>query len=95
MPALTDTEVRARLQGLTDWSLRSGNIERQYTFDSFVAAIAFVNRVADAAERAGHHPDITINYNRVTMALSTHSEGGITAKDFDLAHEINRLARAS
>jgi 4a-hydroxytetrahydrobiopterin dehydratase len=94
MAALSESEVQARLARLPGWSLRGGNIERQFTFDAFVPAMAFVNRVAEAAERAGHHPDITINYNRVTLALATHSEGGITARDFDLAGEINALEKA-
>ncbi len=55
-------------------------------------AIGFVNRIAQAAEKAGHHPDITINYNVVSIALSTHSEGGVTEKDFELAKEIDGLA---
>jgi 4a-hydroxytetrahydrobiopterin dehydratase len=91
MAALSEAEVRAHLQNTAGWALAGGEIERTFAFGSFPAAIAFVNRLADAAERAGHHPDITVNYNRVKLALSTHSEGGITQKDFDLAREINRL----
>jgi 4a-hydroxytetrahydrobiopterin dehydratase len=94
MATLTEREINVRLQQLPGWSFRARNIERQFSFESFLSAIAFVNRVAQAAERAGHHPDIAINYNRVTLELSTHSEGGITAKDFDLALVINNLERA-
>jgi len=91
MATLSEPEIHKKLQQLPGWTRAGGNIEKQFTFKSFAPAVAFVNRVAEAAERANHHPDITINYNRVTMALSTHSAGGITQKDFDLAHEINRL----
>ncbi|HUI44055.1 MAG TPA: 4a-hydroxytetrahydrobiopterin dehydratase [Terriglobia bacterium] len=91
MATLSEAEVRGKLQSLAGWKLASGNLERVFTFESFLPAIAFVNRVAGAAESAGHHPDIAINYNRVTLALSTHSAGGITQKDFDLAREIDRL----
>jgi len=91
MARLNEAEIRVQLRHLAGWSLSGANIERQFTFKSFLPAMDFVNRVARAAEQANHHPDISINYNRVTMALSTHSEGGITQKDFDLAQEINKL----
>jgi 4a-hydroxytetrahydrobiopterin dehydratase len=66
--------------------------QKKYTFKSFMPAIGFVNKIADAAEKAGHHPDITINYSLVTISLSTHSEGGVTDKDFQLAQEIDQIA---
>ena len=94
MARLSEAEISDKLQHLAGWSRAGSSIERQFTFKSFVPAMAFVNRVAEAAERANHHPDITINYNRVTMALSTHSAGGITQNDFDLAQQINRLESA-
>lgn len=94
MATLTEAAIHARLQRLPGWSLNGANIERKYTFESFLPAIGFVNRVAQAAEAAGHHPDITINYNRVTLALSSHSEGGITEKDFDLAGQFDNLEHA-
>jgi len=95
MATLSEAEIHEKLQHLPGWVLAGGNIEKQFTFISFLPAVAFVNRVAEAAEGVNHHPDITINYSRVTMALSTHSAGGITQKDFDLAAEINRLESAS
>ena len=95
MAALSEEEVRANLQETPGWSLSGTELERTFTFESFRPAIAFVNRVAEAAERAGHHPDIAIHYNRVKLALSTHSEGGITSKDFELARAVNRLERGS
>jgi 4a-hydroxytetrahydrobiopterin dehydratase len=95
MPALSEAVIREKLQHLPGWSYTGKSIERQFTFDDFLTGIEFVNRVAEVAERAGHHPDITINYNRVTLALATHSEGGVTQKDFDLAREIHGLERTS
>lgn len=71
------------------WARDGDAIHREFTFKDFAAAMAFVNKVAQAAEAADHHPDIDIRYNRVTMALSTHSEGGVTEKDFALASRID------
>ncbi len=73
------------------WSYEGGELRKKYTFKSFLPGIEFVNKIAAAAERAGHHPDITINYNVVGISLSTHSEGGVTVKDFDLAGVIDHL----
>jgi 4a-hydroxytetrahydrobiopterin dehydratase len=95
MPVLSESVIREKLQHLPGWSYSGSSIHRQFTFDDFLTGIEFVNRVAEVAESAGHHPDITINYNRVTMSLATHSEGGITQKDFDLAREIHGLERTS
>jgi len=95
MAALSESAVLEKLQHLPGWSYSGSSIQRQFTFDDFLTGIEFVNRVAEVAESAGHHPDIAINYNRVTLALSTHSEGGVTQKDFDLAREIHGLERTS
>lgn len=92
MAALSKQEIQQKLKGMHDWSQQGKSIHKRYTFKSFMPAIAFVNKIADAAEKAGHHPDITINYNIVGIALSTHSEGGVTHKDFDLAAQIDRLS---
>jgi 4a-hydroxytetrahydrobiopterin dehydratase len=89
---LDDNEVAARLGRLTGWQRQGDAISKEFRFPDFRAAITFVNRVADAAERADHHPDIIINYDRVRMTLSTHSEGGLTEKDFALASEIDAAA---
>lgn len=86
---LSEAEVQAELGTLEGWELRDGRLRRQYTFRTFLRAIAFVNAVAYLAEGAGHHPDITINYNRVTLRLITHSEGALTDRDFALAREID------
>jgi 4a-hydroxytetrahydrobiopterin dehydratase len=93
MPAkLTDSEIEIALRGLSGWNRTGNAISRKFTFPSFEAAIAFVNRVAKLAEEVDHHPDITINYRHVAMRLTTHSEGGLTRKDFDLARKIEAAA---
>lgn len=90
---LSETEINAGIESLDGWELRDGRLRKQYTFRTFLRAIAFVNSVAYLAEGAGHHPDITINYNKVTLRLITHSEKALTDRDFALASEIDtRLA---
>ncbi len=86
---LSPGEINEKLKAISGWQLADNAIKKQYVFESFMPAIEFVNRVAQLAEEADHHPDITINYRRVTMALSTHSAGGLTANDFDLAPKID------
>jgi 4a-hydroxytetrahydrobiopterin dehydratase len=90
MAKLTTEAVQVALKKLPGWNLKDEAIGKQYTWPSFSDAIKFVNQVADLAEQADHHPDILINYRRVTLTLSTHSEGGITQKDFDLAGQIEK-----
>lgn len=92
MAKLSSEEVRQRLDKLSGWRLEHEAIQKQYTFAGFPDAIAFVNRLADEAEAADHHPDILINYKRVTLTYSTHSEGGLTAKDFESAATADRIA---
>jgi 4a-hydroxytetrahydrobiopterin dehydratase len=93
MATLTDAEIEGRLAEVGAW--RRGDeksIVRELKFGDFAAAIAFVNRVADLAEEANHHPDILIyGWNKVRLTLSTHSEGGLTGADFDLASRIEGL----
>jgi 4a-hydroxytetrahydrobiopterin dehydratase len=93
MAKLPPEEIKNRLTGLAGWQLADNAIKKQFKFNDFMSAVAFVNRVANAAEAADHHPDIVINYTRVTMSLSTHSAGGITEKDFDLAQKIDLAAK--
>lgn len=95
MKTLTEDEVRNRLSDLPGWTREGDAIGRTYAFDSFPAAISFVERVAGLAEEADHHPDIDIRFDRVKLALSTHSEGGITHKDIDLAARIDRMDGAA
>jgi len=92
MAVLDRREVERRLAGLAGWRRHDDEIRKEYRFADFQAAMAFVNRVAEAAEAADHHPDIEINYNRVKMSLSTHSEGGVTEKDLALAARIDAAA---
>jgi len=91
MAKLTTEAVQIALKELPGWSFKDGAIGKQYTWPSFPDAIKFVNQVADLAEQADHHPDILINYRHVTLTLSTHSEGGITQKDFELAGQIEKV----
>ena len=86
---LSEAEVQTGLGGLEGWELRDGRLRKQYSFRMFLRAIAFVNSVGYLAESAGHHPDITINYSRVTLRLITHSTGALTDRDFALAREID------
>ena len=95
MATLGDEEIATALEGLPGWERDGDQIAKQYRFDGFPDAVAFVVRISYAAEAADHHPDLDIRYNKVTVALSTHSEGGITAKDVDLARAIEGLAPAS
>jgi 4a-hydroxytetrahydrobiopterin dehydratase len=73
------------------WEGRAKAIRRKFEFKGFMGAMGFVNRVARAAERADHHPDIDIRWNKVTLTLSTHSEGGLTAKDFSMARQCSAI----
>jgi len=93
---LTDDEVRRQLSDLTGWSKVDGEpaIRTVTELADFAAALDYVNRVGDLAEAANHHPDIDIRWNRVTLTLSTHSAGGLTQADFELAHQIAQLGQA-
>lgn len=91
---LSDREVEQRLLTVGEWRRHErDSIVRELKFADFAAAIAFVNRVAELAERANHHPDILVHgWNRVRLTLLTHSDGGLTDADFELAAGIDRLA---
>jgi 4a-hydroxytetrahydrobiopterin dehydratase len=92
MQPLSAEEVRSRLANLPGWQIEAGELVRTFQFKDFRAALHFVNQVGEAAETAGHHPDIDIRYNRVRLALVTHDAGGLTTKDFDLAATAAKLA---
>jgi 4a-hydroxytetrahydrobiopterin dehydratase len=91
MAALSKEEIRKMLKSMPEWSLAGNAIHRKFALKSFMAAIAFVNRIAEVAEQANHHPDITVNYSQVIISLSTHSESGITQKDFQMAEAIDKI----
>ena len=91
MPPLDEDQIRDALAG-TDWRNEGTAIVRDFRFADFAAAIAFVDRVAEVAERANHHPDILVHgWNRVRLTLSTHTEGAVTDADLDLARAIDAL----
>jgi len=91
MQALTDQQTVALLETVPEWHVEAGELVRMFQFPDFVAAMRFVNHVAELAEAAGHHPDIDIRYNRVRLALTTHDAGGLTSKDFDLAAKVDKV----
>ena len=91
MAKLSDEAIRVGLGKMQGWSYQGKELHKKFTFKAFLPGIEFVNRIAPAAESAGHHPDITINYNVVGINLSTHSEGGVTQKDLDLADKIDQI----
>ncbi len=89
MPALSAQDIQTRLQDMKDWILKNDQITRTFEAASFHRAIGFVAQIAILADKADHHPDIDIRYSTVVIALSTHSENGITEKDFSLAKQID------
>jgi 4a-hydroxytetrahydrobiopterin dehydratase len=90
MPKLNPEEITAKLRTLPEWEKKGDAIAKQYTFKEFMDGIRFINRIAEIAEQMDHHPDMMVNYRRVTFTLSTHDQGGITEKDFKLAEAIER-----
>jgi 4a-hydroxytetrahydrobiopterin dehydratase len=90
MKQLQAGELEQALRDTPGWDLAGGKLQREWTFPDFVAAMKFVNRVAEIAEDAGHHPDIDIRYNRVKLGLMTHDAGGITAMDAAMAARLGR-----
>jgi 4a-hydroxytetrahydrobiopterin dehydratase len=91
MGLLAENEIVTLLATTKGWERAGDSITTTVTFPGFLDSIAFVNKVAELAEAADHHPDIDIRWNKVTLTLSTHSDGGLTAKDFDLAGKINAV----
>ena len=90
MPRLNAGDLTTALGRLPGWTATNNEITKTFVFGNFVEALAFVNRVGDLAEAAGHHPDIDIRYNRVIIALTTHDDGGVTDKDTALAEGIEQ-----
>ena len=93
MSTLSIAEAESHLRELNGWTREGDAIRKQFTFRDFPEAVAFVSRLVPHAEAADHHPDILINYKRVTLTYSTHSEGGLTLKDFDGAKMADRVAK--
>jgi 4a-hydroxytetrahydrobiopterin dehydratase len=92
MALVSESEIEAFVESHPDWAKQGDAISRVYEFADFNESMGFVTRVALVAERADHHPDIDIRWNKVTLTLSTHSEGGITPKDLDMADRCDGLA---
>jgi 4a-hydroxytetrahydrobiopterin dehydratase len=92
MAALGEDDVQARLGGLNGWEREGDAIEKQFKFDDFTGSVDFVNRIAPVANEMNHHPDLAISWNKVTVTLTTHSQGGLTDNDFELAGKIDALA---
>jgi 4a-hydroxytetrahydrobiopterin dehydratase len=92
MSVLSPEMVQERLRSLPDWKLEGKEIVRRFEFADFVGAMAFVNQVAEKAEKAGHHPDIDIRYNKVRLALVSHDKGGLTDRDMKMAQAIDLLS---
>ena len=88
---LSEQDIMQNLSSLDGWEQSGIEIEKQFKFKDFIQSIGFVNKVAILAEKADHHPDILVQYSKVKIVLSTHSEGGITEKDFSLANEIENI----
>lgn len=92
MALLSDEEIESRLGALPGWEREAKALRRNFRFEDFVGSVDFVNRVVPAAEEMNHHPDLAISWNEVAVAITTHSQGGITDSDFALAREIDDVA---
>jgi 4a-hydroxytetrahydrobiopterin dehydratase len=92
MARLSDEEIDERLSGLDGWERDGDAIRRQFELDDFKGSVDFVNRLTPEAEGMNHHPDLEISWNKVTVSITTHSEGGLTENDFELAGRLSRLA---
>ncbi|HEY3768655.1 MAG TPA: 4a-hydroxytetrahydrobiopterin dehydratase [Candidatus Angelobacter sp.] len=92
MAVLTDTEIQEALTSLSGWQRNGTAIQRVFRFPDFKAAMQFVNKVAEKAEQANHHPDIDIRYNTITLTLVSHDSGGVTQRDVRMAEAINKIA---
>jgi 4a-hydroxytetrahydrobiopterin dehydratase len=89
---LSNPEIQSALQHLPGWTQQGKAIQRVFQFENFVKAMEFVNQIAEAAEAINHHPDMLINYNKVTLTLISHDSGGVTQRDIKMAGRINQLA---
>jgi 4a-hydroxytetrahydrobiopterin dehydratase len=92
MALLSDDDIQERLEQVPEWGREDDSIKREFKFDDFQGSVDFVNRITPPAEEMNHHPDIAISWNKVELTLSTHSQGGLTEDDFELASRIDALA---
>jgi 4a-hydroxytetrahydrobiopterin dehydratase len=92
MALLSDEEIEDRLAEAEGWERDGDAIRQRFRFEDFKGSVDFVNRLTPEAEEMGHHPDLAISWNEVAVTISTHSEGGLTAYDFDLARRIDQVA---
>jgi 4a-hydroxytetrahydrobiopterin dehydratase len=92
---LSPEDIEARLVELPDWTRNGDALQRTFSFDDFLGAMAFVGRIADLAEEHRHHPDIMIRYNKVTLTISTHDADGLTERDFELARDTDAVVAAA
>jgi 4a-hydroxytetrahydrobiopterin dehydratase len=92
MAVLSDDEIQERLGGAEGWERDGDTLRKEFDRGDFKGSVDFVNRITPAAEDMNHHPDLAISWSKVTVSLSTHSEGGITANDFELARKIDEQA---
>ena len=92
--AFSQAEIQGKLRTVPGWELaKNKGIQKKFTFGSFKDALAFVNKVGELAEQSNHHPDITINYNKVTLTSISHDVGALTTRDFDLATHIEKIGK--
>jgi 4a-hydroxytetrahydrobiopterin dehydratase len=91
MALLSDEEIGARLEGLDGWEREGQAIRRAFKLDDFKGSVDFVNRLTPVAEEMNHHPDLQVSWNKVVVSITTHSEGGLTENDFELAKKIDSL----
>jgi 4a-hydroxytetrahydrobiopterin dehydratase len=95
MALLSDEQIEARLAELSGWQHRAATISKQFECGDFVGSVKFVGSLVEPAEAMGHHPDLEISWDTVTVTISTHSEGGLTAADFELAGKVDALSPTS
>lgn len=95
MDKLEQELIEQKLAAYPDWSQTGDALQRTFSFDDFIGAMAFVSQIADLAEEHRHHPDIMIRFNKVTLTLSTHEAGGLTDRDFEFARAVNGCVKAT
>ncbi|MCC5897082.1 4a-hydroxytetrahydrobiopterin dehydratase [Sodalinema gerasimenkoae] len=91
MALLSSTEIQSKAGQLSDWTVEGKELKRTFEFKDFLQAMDFVNKLVEPAEAAGHHPDLSISYNKVTVSLTSHDAGGLTESDFEMAKTISAL----